>query len=201
MEKELSTRSAPTEVSVTDATTPKRRRLAHQGVPLSAHPESSHRLEDETATVGRMERRQQQTELNEKRYRPKRLLAESGRGFISPTEGLRHFKLGDGLPSLHDLREELDSMTDVLMGRVSPPYPPERVEAMLEVSSAYYARGMEIAGILQRLETDGMILKAHKLSKFRTGELRTFCEMSKSVVDMGSRRITVAVMEREEKYG
>lgn len=90
-------------------------------------------------------------------------------------------------------------MTDVLMGRVEPPYPPERVEALLEVASAYYARGMELAGMLQRYETDGIILKAHKLSKFRTGELRTFCEMAKVVVDLGSRRVTVAAMERDSE--
>lgn len=129
------------------------------------------------------------------------MLGQSGSGFIRPTEGIRHFKLGDALPSLHELREELDGYTDVLMGRVEPPYPPERVECMMEVANAYYARGMEIAGMLQRHETDGIILKAHKLSKFRTGELRTFCEMAKAVVDMGSRRITLAVAEREEKYG
>lgn len=87
------------------------------------------------------------------------------------------------------------------MGRVDPPYPPERVETMMEVANAYYARAMEISGMLQRHETDGIVLKSHKLSKFRTGELRTFCEMSKAVIDMGSRRITVATMDREEKYG
>lgn len=150
-------------------------------------------------TATRLERRQRQTVENEKKHPKKRLLAESGRGFIPPTEGIRHFKLGDGLPSLHDLRTELESMTDVLMGRVPPPYPPERVESLMEVANAYFSRGMELAGLLQRYEADGIILKAHKLSKFRTGELRTFCEMAKAVVELGSRRITVAAMERDNE--
>lgn len=90
-------------------------------------------------------------------------------------------------------------MTDVLMGRVDSPYPADRVESLMEVANAYYSRGMEIAGTLQRYETDGAIVKAHRLSKFRTGELRTFCEMAKAVTELGSRRITVASMERDSE--
>ena len=197
MEKESSTRSVSTGQSVTDAPTTKRRRLAQPSP--SALPESGQRLEGEELMTERAERRQRQTTENEKKHNKKRLLAESGKGFISPTEGLRHFKLGDGLPSLHDLRTELESMTDVLMGRVPPPYPPERVESLMEVGNAYYTRGMELTSLLQRYETDGIVLKAHKLSKFRTGELRTFCELAKAVVELGSRRVTVAAMERDNE--
>ena len=196
MDKESPSRSVSTKESVTAVTTTKRRRLEPIARPLP-HPESGVVLEDVSATPGRVERRQQQTEANQAKYKSKRLLAERGRGFIPPSSGLRHFKLGDGLPSLHGLRGEIESMTDVLMGRVDPPYPPERVEALMEVANAYYSRGMEITMTLQRLETEGIVLKAHKLYKFRTGELRTFCEMAKAVTEMGSRRITVAAMERD----
>lgn len=166
----------------------------------SALPESAHQYGGNDHE-SRVERRAELSERNKAKQGRKRKLAESGSGFIRPTEGLRHFKLGDGLPSVHEIREELDDMTDVLKGRVEPPYPPERVESLMEVANAYYARAMEIAMLIQRFETEGVIVKAHKLSKLRTGELRTFCEMAKAVAEMGSRRITVAAMEREQRYG
>lgn len=64
----------------------------------------------------------------------------------------------------------------------------------MEYASAVFARGQEITMQLQALEREGKVIKGSDHYKFRTGELRTFCDLSKGAMDMGSRRITVARM-------
>lgn len=115
---------------------------------------------------------------------------------------LRTFNLGEGLPSLSQLRDELQNMVDVLMGRKRAPVNANRTEAMMEVADAYFARASEIMMMLQKLEADGRIRKGSHHYKFRTGELRTFMEMAKRTADMGSRRITVKQLQfDQERYG
>ena len=71
----------------------------------------------------------------------------------------------------------------------------------MEVANAYYSRGMEIAARIQRMEAQGVVLKNSEMYRFRTGELRTFNDMAKAAVELGSRRITIATMEADERYG
>lgn len=104
---------------------------------------------------------------------------------------LRLFHLGEGVPSLILLKSEVQDMWDVLLGRKDPPVPARRVEALMEVADAYYARAMEITALIQRAEQEGRLAKGSEYTKFRTGELRTFSEVAKRSADLGSRRITV----------
>ena len=116
--------------------------------------------------------------------------------------GLRPFVINGGLISLAALRAELQDMTDVLMGREEPPVDPRRTDALLEVADAYFARASEITMEIQRAEAEGRISRGSPYVKFRTGELRTFCEIAKRAADVGSRRITSLQLRIEsEKTG
>ena len=85
---------------------------------------------------------------------------------------------------------------DVLLGREAPPFD-NGVMTMLEYASACHARASEMTMQIQRMELDGTVKRGDKLYKFRTGELRTACEVFKRSADMGSRRLTEAKMEQE----
>ena len=91
-------------------------------------------------------------------------------------------------------------MVTVLMGRTPPPYD-NGVSTLQEVSNAYYSRGMELTLLIQRGENDGSVLKGSKHYKFRTGELRTFCDLALRAIDLGSRRLTLAKLEYEARHG
>lgn len=115
-----------------------------------------------------------------------------------PQGSLRAFKLGEGLPNLTMLQEELADMTDVLMGRVAPPVRlRDRTLALMEVADAYYSRASEIKMLIHRLEREGKVVRGTPLYQFRTGELATFLEMSKRAADLGSRRLTDEQLEFE----
>lgn len=106
---------------------------------------------------------------------------------------VRSFTLGEGL-DLHDMRQELKDMTDVLLGRVPPPVD-TGVSTLMEVAEAYHARAREMEQHLHEAEADGYVLRGDKRYRFRTGQLRSFIEMTRLAVDLGSRRITVAKIE------
>ena len=86
------------------------------------------------------------------------------------------------------------------MGRVSPPIDNGEM-TLIEYANAVYSRGMELTMLIQRAESSGTILKGSKYYKFRTGELRTFVELSLKAIDLGSRRITMAKMEYDMTHG
>ena len=109
---------------------------------------------------------------------------------------VRSWQLGEGYGSLRKLRDELDEMTDVLLGRADMPVD-NGVMSLMEVSTAYYARASEITNTIHRGEVDGTVAKGSSPYKFRTGELRTFMEMAKVHIELGSRRVTAAKMEFE----
>lgn len=110
---------------------------------------------------------------------------------------LRLFHLNEGLPALSSLVAEVKDMWSVLLGREESPVPSHRVEAMMEVADAYYARASEIAAIIQRAEREGNVMRSSGYSKFRTGELRTFTEVARKATELGSRRITLAQLRAE----
>lgn len=85
-------------------------------------------------------------------------------------------------------------MAAVLVGHQNPPVN-IGIGTLMEVASAYFARGMELTSLIQRGETEGQVPRGSKLYKFRTGELRSFLDIAKNATEMGSRRITVAQME------
>ena len=113
---------------------------------------------------------------------------------------IRSFRLGEGLPTVSQMREELDEYTDVLMGRLSPPIENGEM-TLLEYANAVYSRAQELTILLQRAESNGTVVKGSKPYKFRTGELRTFVEMANKAIELGSRRVTAAKLEYEMTLG
>lgn len=108
-----------------------------------------------------------------------------------PRGSLRLFRLGEGLPSITALQEELQDYTDVLLGRVEPPVRlRDRTLALMECADAYYSRASEIKMLIHKLEREGRVSRGDPLYVFRTGELATFLELSKRAADLGSRRLT-----------
>ena len=101
-----------------------------------------------------------------------------------------------GLPSVEELRKELDGYMDVLLGRADSPV--NGVHALQEVADQYYARASEMTSMIQRGEADGAIQKGSDYVKFRTGELRTFREVAKAAAELGSRRLTARQVESEQ---
>lgn len=104
--------------------------------------------------------------------------------------------VGAGI-SVNDYRQEMDEMLEVLLGRKDPPID-VGIGTLMEVSEAYYARATEMEIIIKRGESEGTILKGSAAYKFRTGELRSFLDLVKRSVDLGSRRITLAKMAMYE---
>jgi hypothetical protein len=117
-----------------------------------------------------------------------------------PGRSLRAFRLGEGAPSPAELSRELDEYVQVLLGRETPPID-NGVMTLMEYANAVYSRAQEINMKLQHLERDGHVTKGSSLYKFRTGELRTFIELSHRAAELGSRRVTYAQMEWEAKHG
>ena len=98
--------------------------------------------------------------------------------------------------NLSAMRQEVADMMDVLLGRKEPPVD-LGVATLLEVAEAYHARACEMEMAIHQAETEGAVLKGTRLYKFRTTELRTFIDVAKRAIDVGSRRITIAQMEQQ----
>lgn len=114
---------------------------------------------------------------------------------------LRDIVLGDGsLPDLMEIREEIDEMREVLMGRRLSPHD-NGVNSLQETANAYYSRCAELTLLIQRAEVDGYVTRNSPMYKTRTGELRTFMELCHRATDVGSRRLTLAQLEWEARRG
>lgn len=113
---------------------------------------------------------------------------------------LRSFHLNEGLPTVHEMQDEIDEYVAVLMGHVEPPIE-NGVMTLLEYANAVYSRAMELTMLLQRAESQGVVLKNSRPYKFRTGELRTFTDLAAKAIDLGSRRVTAAQMEYSLMHG
>jgi hypothetical protein len=107
----------------------------------------------------------------------------------SATGKLRAVPLGEGVPPITSMVEELQDMTDVLLGRIEPPIDAGHL-TLMEISDAYFARASEITMLLQRAEREGTVTKGSAHYRFRTGELRTFLELARRASELGSRRLT-----------
>ena len=117
-----------------------------------------------------------------------------------PSNSVRKFKVNHGIPTVGEMRDEIDEYTQVLMGHEEPPIE-NGVLTLMEYANAVYSRAMELTMYLQRAEADGVVLKGSRQYRFRTGELRTFCEMSAKAIELGSRRVTVAQLEADLSRG
>jgi len=107
---------------------------------------------------------------------------------------MRYFGVGERDADLGEWQDELDHMTNVLLGREDPPID-MGVMTLMEVASAYHARASEMTMQIQRREVAGSVTKGGGEYRFRTGELRTFLELAKQSMELGSRRVTQARME------
>jgi len=105
--------------------------------------------------------------------------------------------MGEGLPNLVALEEEIDEMREVLTGRQPPPID-QGVMTLYEVSDAYYARICDITIEIQRCEREGQVVRGSKLYKFRTGELRTMADLTKAAAGLGSRRLAAEQLKFEQ---
>lgn len=114
-----------------------------------------------------------------------------------PKPMLRQFEVGAGLPSVFELKVELQDYMDVLLAREEPPVQ-SGVSTLMEVADAYFARASEIAFLIHAAVREGKLSTNSQHDKFRRGELRDFLELSKRASDLGSRRITARQMEIEE---
>ncbi len=106
-------------------------------------------------------------------------------------------KVGEGVMDLQTMRDEIDYMMTVLLGKEDPP-----VDAGLltlqEVAYGYFARASELYITLARAETAGTVIKGSATQKFRTMELRQFLEVARAAMELGSRRVTTAKLEMEQ---
>lgn len=105
------------------------------------------------------------------------------------TQTLLAVKTKLGLPTVQELQHEVDGYMDVLLGREPSPIDSPYL-ALMEVATAYFARANEIDILIHRGEREGVIFRGDDLYKFRTGELRSFLELSKKCAELGSRRLT-----------
>lgn len=108
---------------------------------------------------------------------------------------LRTVHIGQGVPSIPEMNNELIDMTNVLLGRTDAPM--IGVMGLMEVADVYYARAAEMTMLLQAAEREGTVIRGSSHYKFRTGELRTFLEMAKKATELGSRRVTYEQMRQE----
>lgn len=129
---------------------------------------------------------------------PRRPKATRGQTVVDgKMTSVRAFRLGDEF-DLPSMRDELDIMKDVLLGRVAPPVD-TGISTMMEVAEAFHARAKEMEMHLHRAEADGHVLRGSKHYRFRTGELRSFIELVAKTIDLGSRRITTLQIELEHR--
>ena len=108
---------------------------------------------------------------------------------ISRHAKIRHFRLGQGLPSVRSMAEELEDMRAVLMGEERPPVD-LGIMTLMEVAEAYFSRACDMEQRILAAQREGHLPKSGPYNSFRTQELRSFKEMAKSATELGSRRIT-----------
>lgn len=124
--------------------------------------------------------------------RPTHRDAQLGRRLIDIEVGL-------GLESVDVLWEELQGYIDVLLGRVESPIDSPYL-ALAEAATAYYARAQEIDARIHAAEREGAVMRGSPLYRFRTGELRSFIELSKKCAELGSRRLTQEQLLAHQRF-
>ena len=111
--------------------------------------------------------------------------------------------VSEGLQDIEQLHEEFLGYANVLLGREDPPIDSPYL-SMMEIASAYHARALEVEMHILWEEQNHRVIRGHPLYKFRTGQLRSFIEMSKRMAELGSRRLTqeqmISEMRATESY-
>ena len=104
-----------------------------------------------------------------------------------------------GIPSAEELSNEIFEYVDIMLGRKDSPLDSPYL-ALAECATAYYARAQEIDMMIHAAERTGDVMKGSPLYKFRTGELRSFIELSRKVAELGSRRLTQEQLLEQQKF-
>jgi hypothetical protein len=71
---------------------------------------------------------------------------------------------------------------------------------LAEAATVYYCRAQEIDALIHAGEREGVIMRGSALYKFRTGELRSFIELSKRAAELGSRRLTQEQLLHDQRF-
>lgn len=87
-------------------------------------------------------------------------------------------------------------MWGVLLGHIEPPME-FGIATLAEVANAYYARACEIEKHILQEEREGRIRRGDPMYRYRTGELRSFLNAAKRRYELGSRRITESLKDRQ----
>ena len=105
---------------------------------------------------------------------------------------VRQFRLGVGLPTVEEIREELRGYRQVLLGHDDPPIAlrGKGVATLMEYAEGVFSRACDIEQLILEAVDQGWISKSSSYHTLRTQELRSFKEMSRSAAELGSRRIT-----------
>jgi len=104
-----------------------------------------------------------------------------------------------GLPSVEELWKEIHGYVDILLGRTDSPVNSPYL-AMGEVATTYYSRAQEIDMLIHVAEREGIVMRGSPFYKFRTGELRSFIELSRKCAELGSRRLTQEQLLHAQRY-
>ena len=110
--------------------------------------------------------------------------------------------LGAGLPVLAKCYEELTIYAEHLATFVDPDVPVGNTLDLLEVSSAYLSRALDIERRLHQREQILGLPRGCDEQRFRTGALESFIAQAKVLRDLGSRRLSFAQLRYDsEKTG
>ena len=93
--------------------------------------------------------------------------------------------VGSGLPDVDELVGEFLGYADIILGRVDPPTDGMAYLDLMEICAAYYARAKEVEMLILWSEQQRKVIRGSPHYKFRTGQLRSFLEMSKMMADLG----------------
>ena len=109
---------------------------------------------------------------------------------VQASRSMLAFQVPLGLPRTPDEAwHEIYAYVQVLTGNAPPPVRSPYLE-MMEVATAYLARGLLMDALILQAERDGRIERGSAWQKFRTGELDRFLSMCRRAADLGSRRLT-----------
>jgi hypothetical protein len=112
---------------------------------------------------------------------------------------LMDIELEIGLPNVNDLSDEIQHMTNVILGRLESPLESPYL-ALAEVATAYYCRAQEIDMLIHKGNREGVIMNGSPLDLFRVRELRAFIEIAKKAAELGSRRLTQEQLMEQQRF-
>lgn len=107
--------------------------------------------------------------------------------------------VGDGLPDIDEIQDELLEYSEVFLGKRTTPLETQSYLDLQEVAAAYRSRAMYLEQRIYMLEMDGTIHRGSPYYKLRTGQLRTFISMADMMFKLGSRRLSNEALLHEQR--